>query len=455
MDQLKTDILVIGAGPGGYTAAFEAAKEKLSVVLVDTEHQMGGTCLLKGCIPSKSLLHIAKLLTEVKDAQSIGIDFGSPKIDLNQVRKWKDSVIDKLGNGLRMLTKKHGIQLVQGKASFADSNSALIEKAGGTKQKIAFTHAIIAAGSQPLSLGFSTDQSRVMNSTAALNIEDVPQKLLVVGGGYIGLELGTVYAALGSQITLVEAASSLLPGVDKDLVNILQRRLKDTFEDIKLNTKVTGLQGSSATLEDKNGNTSQEEFDKLLVCIGRKPCSDDLGLENTNVKLDQKGFIQIDSMNQTKDKNIYAIGDIAGSPMLAHKAVPEGRNAVKAIKKQEALLQSPVIPYVVFTDPEIAFCGLTEAQAKEKGKDIKVSKFHWIASGRAMTLNRTDGFTKLIIDPKTDRILGIAIVGVGAGELISEGVLAVEMGTTTEKLKACIHPHPTLSETIIDAAKHS
>jgi len=459
MSEIKTDVLIIGAGPGGYTAAFEAAKEGFSVTLVDKEADLGGVCLSKGCIPSKSLLHIAKLLNEVKEAKEIGIDFGTPNINLDTIRNWKNSVIEKLSSGLASLSKKHNINFICGKASFASSNSVNVEKSDGTKAEIKFNNAIIATGSIPISLDFAKESARIINSKTALDIENIPSKLLVVGGGYIGLELGTVYAALGSKISVVEMTSSILPEVDKDLVSILQKRLKNTFESIKLDTKVTAIDetqnGVTVTFEERGGKTSKEDYDQILVAVGRSPSTEGLALSNTKVETGKDGSIKINSMNQTTDKNIYAVGDISGNPMLAHKATPEGRNAVKAIKKQEASLGDTTIPYVVFTDPEIAFCGLTETQAKEKGKDIKVSKFHWMASGRAMTLNRTDGVTKLIIEPKTDRILGVAIAGVGAGELISEGVLAIETGTTADKLKRCIHPHPTLSETIMDAAENS
>jgi len=459
MSEIKTDVLIIGAGPGGYTAAFEAAKEGFSVTLVDKEADLGGVCLSKGCIPSKSLLHIAKLLNEVKEAKEIGIDFGTPNINLDTIRNWKNSVIEKLSSGLASLSKKHNINFICGKASFASSNSVNVEKSDGTKAEIKFNNAIIATGSIPISLDFAKESARIINSKTALDIENIPSKLLVVGGGYIGLELGTVYAALGSKISVVEMTSSILPEVDKDLVSILQKRLKNTFESIKLDTKVTAIDetqnGVTVTFEERGGKTSKEDYDQILVAVGRSPSTEGLALSNTKVETGKDGSIKINSMNQTTDKNIYAVGDISGNPMLAHKATPEGRNAVKAIKKQAASLGDTTIPYVVFTDPEIAFCGLTETQAKEKGKDIKVSKFHWMASGRAMTLNRTDGVTKLIIEPKTDRILGVAIAGVGAGELISEGVLAIETGTTADKLKRCIHPHPTLSETIMDAAENS
>ncbi len=450
-------MLVIGAGPGGYAAAFYAADLGMQVTLVDGELNPGGVCLFRGCIPSKALLHAAKVVSESRDAKEFGITFSEPRIDVDKLRAWKNEIVSKMTGNLGLLAKSRKVTFIQGKANFVDSNTVKVEKAGGQSQNIRFEHAILATGSRPVSLPNLPDSPLILNSTTALDLQNIPASLLVVGGGYIGLELGTVYAELGSEVSVVEMTPGLLLGADRDLVNVLEKRLKTIFKSIMLDTKVAkiepGAKNVKVTFETAEGKTSQETYDKILVSIGRKPNSNDLGLEKTKVKVTPKGFVQVDLQRRTSDHTIFAIGDIAGEPMLAHKAAHEGRVAVDAIAGKKTAFEPKAIPAVVFTDPEIAWCGLTEAQAKQENRNVTIAKFPWGASGRAMTLNRTDGLTKLVLDTDTQRVLGMAIVGPGAGELISEGVLAVEMGSVAEDVKLAIHPHPTTSETIMEAAE--
>lgn len=450
-------LAVIGGGPGGYAAAFYAADLGLDVTLVDLEPNPGGVCLYRGCIPSKALLHAAKVLSEAKAAKNFGIEFAPPKIDINKLREWKNKVVKQLTGGLGQLSKQRKVKFIQGRATFLNSNTIEISKTGGTKENLTFNKIILATGSFPIKLPFAPHSPKILDSTTALDIEDVPQKLLVVGGGYIGLELGTVYAELGSKVSVVEMTPGLLPGADRDLANILAKRAQDIFEKIMLDTKVTKMEetagGIRVTFETKDGKSLSEDYNKVLVAIGRKPNSQNLGLEKTKVQIDQKGFIKIKANRGTDDPSIYTIGDIAGEPMLAHKASHEGRVAVEAILGKKSVFEPQAIPAVVFTDPEIAWCGLTETQAQKEGREVKVAKFPWAASGRSLTLDRSDGVTKLIIDPTTERVLGVAIAGPGAGELIAEGVLAVEMGAVVADLSLSIHPHPTLSETIMESAE--
>jgi dihydrolipoamide dehydrogenase len=449
-------LTVIGGGPGGYTAAFLAADLDMDVTLIDQEVGPGGVCLHRGCIPSKALLHAAKVLSESREAKEIGITFAKPVIDIDKLRQWKNGIITRQVGGLMQLCKQRKIRHVQGKAKFLSSTTLEIQRADGSKESVAYDKAILATGSRPITLPFAPQSARVLDSTGALNLENVPKNLLVIGGGYIGLELGTVYAELGSEVSVVEMTPGLLPGADRDLANVLSRRAETIFKSIMLNTKVTKIEDTSKSIRvtfEQDGKTISEEYEKVLISIGRRPNSQDLGLENTKVEIDPKGFVKINGQRQTTDPSIYAIGDIAGEPMLAHKASHEGRVAVEAIAGHKVAFEPNAIPAVVFTDPEIAWCGLTETQAEKEGRTIEVVKFPWGASGRAVTLNRTDGLTKLIVDPTTHRILGMAIVGVGAGELISEGVLAVEMGTVVSDLKLTIHPHPTTSETVMEAAE--
>jgi dihydrolipoamide dehydrogenase len=448
----REKLLVIGAGPGGYASAFLAADKGMDVTLVDSSPQLGGVCLHRGCIPSKALLHLAKLISETREAKEWGLDFGDPSIDLSAVRNWKDQTISKMAKGLSAISKQRGVKLVSGNAVFKDSNSVIISDG----EEISFDKAIVAVGSRPVLPGqFNIGSPLIMDSTSALQLESIPKNLLVVGGGYIGLELGTAYSALGSQVTVVEMAGSLLAGIDVDLVRVLQVRLRKQFEAIYLNTKVDSLKpGEAGLMTGLTGDkiSGEHQFDAALISIGRSPNSGGLGLENTDVKVDDNGFIKIDDQQKTDDESIYAIGDVTDGPMLAHKASHQGRAAVESICGESSHFSERTIPAVVFTDPEIAWCGLTEAKAKELGVEIKIAKFSWGASGRASTLGRNDGQTKLIIDPETEQVLGVGIVGVGAGELISEGLLAVEMGALAKDLSIVVHPHPTLSETIMEAA---
>lgn len=454
----KTQLAVIGAGPGGYAAAFLAADLGMQVTLIDMEKNPGGVCLYRGCIPSKALLHVSKLINEAEEAKKWGVEFGKPKIDINKIREFKNNVVNKLTGGLGQLSKQRKVNYINGKASFLNSNTLSVAKNDGTVEEVIFDKAIIATGSVPASIpGLPTNSNRIMDSTAALELNDIPEKLLVIGGGYIGLELSTVYATLGSKVTVVEMMPGLLPGADRDLVAVLERRLKSKLEAIYLETKVVELketeEGIKVKLEGKNVDNSEMTFDKVLISIGRKPVTSGFGLENTKVKVNERGFIVVDKQLKTDDSNIYAIGDVVGNPMLAHKAAAEGRTAVEAILGHKVVFEPNAIPAVVFTDPEIAWAGLTETEAQEKGIKYEVAKFPWGASGRAATLDRNDGLTKLIVEPETERIIGVAIVGVGAGDMIAEGTLAIEMGATVKDLELTIHPHPTLSETLMFAAE--
>lgn len=454
---MNTRIAVIGAGPGGYAAAFHAADLGMQVTLVDAEPNPGGVCTFKGCIPSKALLHAAKVLDEAKHADNFGVSFGKPTIDVNKLRSWKDGVVKKQTGGLGLLAKARKVTYIQGKASFVDAKTLSVEASGGGQQRVEADYIIIATGSRPTSVpGVSIDSPKVLDSTTALELPDIPGRLLVVGGGYIGLELGTVYAALGSKVTVVEMTDGLLPGADRDLAAIVAKRMEANSEAILLETKVTGVtdekKGLVVTFEGKNAPKSAQNFDRVLVAVGRRPNSAIGGLDRTRVKVNQRGFIEVDAQRRTSEPSIFAIGDVAGDPMLAHKASHEARVAVEAIHGQPSVFEPRAIPAVVFTDPELAWTGLTENEAKQQNRAIEIAKYPWAASGRAATLDRPDGLTKLIIDPETERILGVGIVGVGAGEMIGEGTLAIEMGALAADLKLTIHPHPTLSETVMEAA---
>jgi dihydrolipoamide dehydrogenase len=454
----SSHIAVVGGGPGGYAAAFLAADLGMKVTLIDPETNPGGVCLYRGCIPSKALLHVAKLIEESELAKNWGIDFAEPKIDLARLRSWKESVVKKLTGGLGQLSKQRSVQYIQGRAAFENSTTLRISKADGADQTLSFDRIILATGSRPAIVpSLKLDSPRMMDSTGALNLEEVPGSLLVVGGGYIGLELGSVYAALGTRVTVVEMLPGLLPGADRDLVLPLHKRLDKMFQAILLNTTVASVKleskGIHATFEGADVKEGEKVFDRVLVSVGRKPNSEIPGLEKTQVQVGPKGFIQVNPQRQTSDPSIYAIGDVVGEPMLAHKASHEGRTAVEAIAGQKVAFEPNAIPAVVFTDPELAWCGLTETQAQIENREIKVAKFPWAASGRAITLDRPDGMTKLLIDPKTERVLGVGIVGAGAGELIAEGVLAIEMGALARDVALTIHPHPTLSETLMESAE--
>ncbi len=451
-------LVVIGGGPGGYAAAFYAADLGINVTLVDLEKNPGGVCLYRGCIPSKALLHVAKLINEAKEAKEWGVDFGEPQIDIDKLRDFKNKVVNKLTGGLGILSKQRKINFVQGRAKFTSSGTIEVSKSDGSTEQISFDKAIIATGSVIATIpALQIDSPRLLNSTTALNLPAIPKSLLVVGGGYIGLELGSVYAALGTKVSVVEFMDRLLPGADQDLVSHLQKRISTSFDKIMLQSKVVEIKevadGLTVKIENKDKQIEEQHYDYVLMSIGRKPQTTGLGLENTKVQVNERGWIIADNTLKTNDDNIYAIGDIVGEPMLAHKASHEGRVAVDAISGKKVVFEPLAIPAVVFTDPEIAWAGITENQANAKGIKFELAKFPWAASGRATTLDRSDGLTKLIIDPETERILGIGICGPGAGELIAEGVLAIEMGATVKDLALTIHPHPTLSETVMEAAE--
>ncbi|MEJ2104161.1 MAG: dihydrolipoyl dehydrogenase [Ignavibacteriaceae bacterium] len=458
MPEQNIKIAVIGAGPGGYAAAFLAADLGMNVTLIDKEKNPGGVCLYRGCIPSKALLHVAKLLDETDQAKNWGIEFGKPNIDLDKLREWKNQVVEKLTSGVGTVAKYRKVNFIQGTAKFKDSTTLSVEKTGGNKEEMTFDKIIIATGSRIATItSLNLDSKRLLNSTTALDLPAIPKSLLVIGGGYIGLELGSVYQALGSKVSVVEMLDGLLPGADRDLVSHLSKRLKEKFESIMLNSKVVEMKeekdGIKVKIEDKEGKTTENNYDYVLMSIGRKPDTSGLGLENTKVKVNDRGWINVSNQMKTDDPDIYAIGDIIGEPMLAHKASHEGRVAVEVIAGHKVAFEPMAIPAVVFTDPEIAWAGLTENQAKEKKVKYEVAKFPWAASGRAITFDRSDGVTKILVNPENQRILGIGICGPGAGELIAEGVLAIEMGANLTDLKLTIHPHPTLSETMMEAAE--
>jgi dihydrolipoamide dehydrogenase len=414
-------------------------------------------CVYRGCIPSKALLHVANLIDESRHAKAWGVEFGEPKVDLNKLREFKNAVVKRLTSGTGQLVKHRKIQYIQGFAEIVDPHTLRIKKVDGTLESLTFEHAILATGSVPaMPPMLKVDDPRVMDSTGALDLPDVPKSLLVVGGGYIGLELGTVYATLGSAVTVVEMTAGLLPGADRDLVDILAKRVGQTMKSVLLETKVVQMKAESkgirVALEGK-ADQKDQLFDRVLVAVGRRPNSSIPGLDRTHVQVDQRGFIMVDEQRRTHEPSIFAIGDVVGEPMLAHKASHEGRVAVEVMAGENVAFAPRAIPAVVFTDPELAWAGLTEAQAKHDNREVKVAKFPWGASGRAATLDRTDGLTKLVLDPATERLLGVGLVGPGAGELVAEGVLAIEMGATATDLKLTIHPHPTLSETLMESAE--
>jgi dihydrolipoyl dehydrogenase len=456
----STQLAVVGGGPGGYAAAFLAADLGLSVTLIDPEVNPGGVCVYRGCIPSKALLHVAKLIDESRHAKAWGIEFGEPKIDLDKLREFKNNVVKRLTSGTGQLVKHRKVRYIQGFAEIADPHSLRIKKVDGSQDTLTFEHAILATGSVPvIPPMLKVDDPRVMNSTGALDLPDIPTSLLVVGGGYIGLELGSVYASLGSAVTVVEMTPGLLPGADRDLVDVLAKRVVQLMKSVLLNTRVVEMKaqpkGIRVTFEGEGAKdgAAEQVFDRVLVSVGRRPNSKIPGLDSTRVKVNDRGFIVVDEQLRTDEPSIFAIGDVVGEPMLAHKASHEGRVAVEVIAGENVAFEPRAIPAVVFTDPEIAWAGLTEAQAKKDGRKVVVAKFPWGASGRAITLDRTDGITKLILDAETERILGVGLVGAGAGELIAEGVLAIEMGANATDLKLSIHPHPTLTETLMESAE--
>ena len=455
---MHAPLVVLGGGPGGYAAAFLAADLGMEVTLVEKDPRLGGTCLLRGCIPSKALLHVGRVLAEVREMDEWGISFAKPTIAIDALRARKEKVIGALTGGLAQLAKRRNVRVVQGEARFADSGTLAIALADGGSETLTYDHCILASGSRPAKIpAFDIGSPRVMDSTSALELADIPESLLVIGGGYIGLEMGTVYAELGSQVSVVELTDGLLPGADRDLVKPLAKRLAGLFAAIRLETKVVRLEdrgdGIEVFFEGPDGTTSQI-FSRVLVAVGRRPNSDGIGLENTDVVIDAKGFVGVDGQQRTADPRILAIGDVCGEPMLAHRASHQGKVAVEVLHGEPALFEPRAIPAVVFTDPEIAWAGLTEHEAAAAGREVEVSRYPWAASGRAHALGRIDGMTKMLVDPESDRVLGVGIVGPGAGELIAEGALAIEMGCSALDLSETLHPHPTLGETVAFSAEN-
>ncbi len=457
MDSKEIQLVVVGAGPGGYAAAFYAADQGKRVILVEKDPQLGGVCLNRGCIPSKALLHATELIHEAEISAQRGISFGEPRIELDKLRDWKKGILTKLSQGIAFLAQKRGVEVITGRGYFEDSHTLRVETSAG-QQFIKFEQALIATGSssfKPRSLDLGNP--RIMTSRQALDVEEIPDELLVIGGGYIGMELGFVYSGLGSQVTVIEALDSILAGADADLAKPVAENAKKRFKEIRTGAKVASMATADSRIKVvsklADGTQLEELYDRVLIAVGRRPNSENLGIENTKAEINDQGFIEVDSRQRTADPNIYAIGDVVGGAMLAHKAHKEGRVAVENILGEDAEFQDAAIPAVVFTDPEVAWCGLTEAEAKEQGRKVEISKFPWAASGRSLTYDRTDGLTKLIIEPETERILGVGMVGHGAGELIAEAALAIEMGATAFDLAETVHPHPTLSETIMEAAE--
>lgn len=453
---LDIELVVVGGGPGGYTAALRAAELGVKTVLVDAAPKPGGVCLHVGCIPSKALLHAAEIINETKSAGNFGVHFDKPKINVDELRNWKLSVSDKLAGGIQAKCKSAGIDIINGKAEFQDSRNIRVQCPGESAVRIKFKHAVIATGSRPvMPKMFDLESDLVVDSTGALNIHDVPKRLLIVGGGYIGMELGTVYAALGSEVTVVEMLDGLIMGADRDLVRPLQHHVQSIFKAIYLNTKVTKVEVKGkeveATFEGKDA-PANAKFDKVLVSVGRRPNSDELELGNTQVTVDEHGFLTIDEQCRTTDKRIFAIGDVSGQPMLAHRAMRQGLVVAEVVAGRKTVYDNRAVPAIVFTQPEIAWTGITEAEAKAMGREVASSKYPWSANGRAHTLAEPTGQTKIIFDPQTTQVLGIGMVGPRAGELITEAVLAIEMGAVLEDLAVTMHPHPTLSETINEAA---
>jgi dihydrolipoamide dehydrogenase len=456
MDITNTELLVLGAGPGGYAAAFYAADKGMKVTMVEQDRRLGGVCLNRGCIPSKAYLHAAGLVKEALESEHRGITFAAPTIDLNKMRAWKESILDKLSLGINALAQRRNVTVVHGRGHFEDAQTLRVETSAGQKY-IKFEKAIIAIGSKPsLPKAFDLGNPRIMTSNEGLEVEDIPHELLIIGGGYIGMEMGTVYATLGSKVVIAEAGDSILAGADPDLTQPVLRNAATMFKEIRVKAKVASMatQGKQVkVVTEHEGKTLTELYDRVLICVGRTPNAGDLGLENTKVKLTERGFIEANEHQQTAEPNIYAVGDIVGGAMLAHKAAREARVAVEVMLGETSSFEDIIVPAVVFTNPEVAWCGLTEAEARQKGKAVEVVKVPWSVSGRALSFDRTDGLTKLIVESETERILGVGICGAGAGELISEGVFAVEMGATARDLAECIHPHPTLSETVMEAAE--
>jgi dihydrolipoamide dehydrogenase len=454
---MQTDLLVLGSGPGGYTAAFRAADLGVQTILVERYENIGGVCLNVGCIPSKALLHAAKVIDDSADIANAGVVFGKPKIDVKKLAAWKSSVVTKLTGGLKMLAKQRKVEILQGVGSFTSPNELLVTMKDGKTETVKFKHAIIAAGSRPVKLPFLPDDPRIIDSTGALELNAVDGKMLVLGGGIIGLEMATVYNALGTEITVVELMDQLIPGADSDLVNPLYKRIKGHYKNIYLKTKVTKVEakkdGLYVTFEGENAPPKPERFDNILCAVGRRPNGDQIDAAKAGVNVDERGFIKTDKQMRTNVPHIFAIGDIVGNPMLAHKAIPEGRVAAEVISGLKHYFDPKCIPSVAYTDPELAWVGVTENEAKATGMKYGKGVFPWAASGRSLSIGRSEGITKLIIDEATHRVIGAGIVGPNAGELIAEVALAIEMGCDVEDLALTIHPHPTLSETVAMAAE--
>lgn len=457
---MHSQVVVLGGGPGGYAAAFMAADLGMEVTIVEADDRLGGTCLLRGCIPSKALLHVAKVISEAREMTEWGVAFGKMKLKVDTMRDRKNQVIETLSGGLAQLAKRRKVQVIHARGVFVDSQTLELENVDESKHdssRLTFDHCILATGSVPaMPKMFDIGSPRVMDSTGALQLADVPKSLLVIGGGYIGLEMGTVYAELGSEVSVVELTEGLLPGADRDLVKPLAKRLQGLCKEIRLGTKVVGLKEKGKQIEVQMQGPDFEgalTYDRVLVSVGRRPVSHGIGLENTKVTLTEQGFVEVDAQQRTSDPHILAIGDIAGEPMLAHKASHEGKVAAEVLAGEPAAFEPQAMPAVVFTDPEIAWAGLTEGEAKQSGRKVKVSQYPWQASGRAIAIGRTDGMTKWLVDPETDRVLGCGIVGSGAGDLISEAVVAIEMGCVVRDVADSIHPHPTLSETVAFAGE--
>ncbi len=457
---MYSKVVVLGGGPGGYAAAFMAADLGLEVTLVEADSRLGGTCLLRGCIPSKALLHVAKVISETRGMAEWGVAFGKMKLNVDTMRARKEKVIETLSGGLAQLAKRRKVKIVHARGIFVDSQTLQLEggdEATYESERLTFDHCILATGSTPAMPGmFAIGSDRVMDSTGALQLADVPKSLLVIGGGYIGLEMGTVYAELGSEVSVVEMTGTLLPGADRDLVKPLAKRLGKLFTHIHLDTQVVGLKDAGKKVEVQMQGPEMEgatKYDRVLVSVGRRPSSTGLGLENTQVTITEQGFVEVAQQQRTSDPHILAIGDVAGEPMLAHKASHEGKIAAEVLAGHPAAFDAQAIPAVVFTDPEIAWAGLTAEEAKRADRKVTIAQYPWQASGRAISMGITDGLTKWIIDPETDRVLGCGIVGSGAGELIAEAVVAIEMGCTVRDIADSIHPHPTLSETVAFAGE--